>query len=82
LYAQGGLFILEPQPWRSYRAAFRKQEMPEELKHVLPTLQIRPEQFARVLRQEVGFAHVEPLAPPAGSAEGFDRPLLLCRKSQ
>ena len=28
--APGGLFLVEPQPWKSYRQAFRKQAMPEE----------------------------------------------------
>jgi hypothetical protein len=78
---QGGVFILEPQPWKSYQQAFNKQDMPAELKHVLPTLELRPDQFAHILLTEVGFAHVEPLGTPVGVAGGFGRPLLLCRKA-
>lgn len=79
--APGGVFILEPQPWKSYQQAFNKQDMPAELKHVLPTLELRPDQFAHILLTEVGFAHVEPLGTPVGVAGGFGRPLLLCRKA-
>jgi 7SK snRNA methylphosphate capping enzyme len=50
---QGGLFILEPQPWKSYRQAFRKQEMPLEVKQNLHQLTIRPHQFAEELTTNV-----------------------------
>eukprot|EP00793_Prasinoderma_coloniale_P004479 PRCOL_00000240-RA len=87
----GGLFVLEPQPWKSYQQYFRLTD------HIYATttdkvrgdrLKLRPEAFAAYLRDEVGFERVEELAPPeAGDGDGnsvggfASRPLLLCTKS-
>jgi len=44
--APGGGFVLEPQPWKSYRQAFRKQKMPEETRAHYRAITLRPSQYA------------------------------------
>ncbi len=44
--APGGVFVLEPQPWKSYRQAFRKQKMPEETRAHYRAITLRPSQYA------------------------------------
>jgi 7SK snRNA methylphosphate capping enzyme len=85
LLAPGGLFVLEPQPWSSYRAAAAKVRrggaaaaaFPAAYFHRHEELALRPEGFEALLVEEFGFRLVRRLAPPAGAAGGFDRPLLL-----
>jgi 7SK snRNA methylphosphate capping enzyme len=85
LLAPGGLFVLEPQPWSSYRAAAAKVRrggaaaaaFPAAYFHRHEELALRPEGFEALLMEEFGFRLVRRLAPPAGAAGGFDRPLLL-----
>ncbi|KAK3235534.1 hypothetical protein CYMTET_54270 [Cymbomonas tetramitiformis] len=79
LLSPGGLFLLEPQPWKSYKQAMRKQDMPTEVRELLPQLKLRPDHFQKLLLQEVGFSEVTKLQV-GESAEGFNRPLLLFRK--
>lgn len=79
LLSPGGLFLLEPQPWKSYKQAMRKQDMPTEVRELLPQLKLRPDNFQKLLLQEVGFREVTKLQVRE-SAEGFNRPLLLFRK--
>lgn len=50
---QGGTFVLEPQPWDSYAKARR---MSERLKENAKQLQLRPDDFERIL-EEIGFQH-------------------------
>ena len=77
----GGVFIVEPQPWKSYRQAFRKQKMPEETRAHFKGIALRPTLYAEHLRTEVGFATVETLRnADLTSADEFDRTMLLCVK--
>ena len=82
--APGGLLLLEPQPWPSYRAACgkvpRAAAPPGSFFHRLDELLLRPPQFADYLCEALGFRVVRRLAGVLGSAAGFDRPLLLLRK--
>lgn len=76
--APGGVFILEPQPWKSYKAAFKKQRMPADTLATYRSLALRPAGFAELLVGTTGFEKVEELRQAAGS--GFDRPLLCAYK--
>ncbi|KAM3591069.1 uncharacterized protein V6R79_021682 [Siganus canaliculatus] len=49
----GGLFILEPQPWRSYSRSKRASEV--TYRHYR-TLRLRPDQFTCFLTESVGFS--------------------------
>jgi 7SK snRNA methylphosphate capping enzyme len=75
----GGLLILEPQPWRSYKSAHAKQDMSGAPFGELWKLQFRPEEFKGYLTGPVGFEWVAELTP-GGAVKGFDRPLQVFRK--
>ena len=77
----GGVFIVEPQPWKSYRQAFRKQKMPEETRENFKAIELKPTQYGEYLRSEVGFRLVETLrSADMHSADEFDRTVLCCVK--
>ncbi|EIN08979.1 Bin3-domain-containing protein [Punctularia strigosozonata HHB-11173 SS5] len=69
----GGMLILEPQDRSSYQKAGR---MHEKLRSMLHTLELRPEDFPRILT-EIGFKPVEHLTIGTSFIlnGGFDRPL-------
>lgn len=77
----GGVFIVEPQPWRSYRQAFRKQTMPDETRAHFQNIALRPSLYAEFLRTTVGFERVTTLRDAdMHDASEFDRTVLLCVK--
>lgn len=77
----GGVFIVEPQPWRSYRQAFKKQQMPEETRAHFLAIALRPSLYAEFLRTTVGFERVTTLRDAdMHAASEFDRTVLLCVK--
>lgn len=77
----GGVFIVEPQPWRSYRQAFKKQQMPEETRAHFLAIALRPSLYAEFLRTTVGFERVTTLRDAdMHNASEFDRTVLLCVK--
>ena len=77
----GGVFIVEPQPWRSYRQAFKKQRMPEETRAHFLAIALRPSLYAEFLRTTVGFERVTTLRDAdMHDASEFDRTVLLCVK--
>ena len=77
----GGVFIVEPQPWKSYKRAFRKQKMPEETRAHFRGIELRPAFFAEHLRAVVGFSSVQAIrSADLHVADEFDRNLLLCVK--
>jgi len=77
----GGVFIVEPQPWRSYRQAFKKQRMPEETRAHFLAIALRPSLYAEFLKTTVGFERVTTLRDAdMHDASEFDRTVLLCVK--
>ncbi|KAK9824349.1 hypothetical protein WJX72_009605 [[Myrmecia] bisecta] len=75
----GGFFVLEPQPWRSYKQAMRKQGVSAAPHSQLDQLHFRPEAFMEYLVQELTFKLVR--SPEvAESAPGFDRPMYVFKK--
>lgn len=75
----GGWFILEPQPWRSYQQARRKQDMSAAPFAKLDMLELRPEGFPDYLEQELGFILARELHVATSSA-GFNRPMYLFQR--
>ncbi|KAA6425547.1 MAG: hypothetical protein FRX49_04444 [Trebouxia sp. A1-2] len=75
----GGWFILEPQPWRSYQQARRKQDMSAAPFAKLDMLKLRPEGFPDYLEQELGFMLARELHVATSSA-GFNRPMYLFQR--
>lgn len=89
LLAPGGRFILEPQPWKSYKSAAQKMKRnkmnhDETLRDTyffrLEELRIRPEDFCTMLPKDFGLAFVRELHPPLQTAVGFDRTLYMFQK--
>uniref|UniRef100_A0A1A8RBS0 RNA methyltransferase n=1 Tax=Nothobranchius pienaari TaxID=704102 RepID=A0A1A8RBS0_9TELE len=68
----GGLFILEPQPWRSY--CHSKKASDTTFGH-FRTLKLRPEQFTSYLTDSVGFSSYRLL-----TRTGNQRPIYLFHK--
>lgn len=55
----GGVFVLEPQPTKSYKAARRKGAVAANL--TMDKFKLRPEKFAEYLVEECGFERMEQL---------------------
>lgn len=73
----GGVLILEPQSWKSYRK--RKRASVESLHH-FSTITLRPDAFPIYLLETIGFASMEDLGIPPGGSQGFRRPMYVFRK--
>ena len=72
---RGGILILEPQPLDSYSK--KKHTFTPEMKKHLEEIQLKPEEFDRVL-QQVGFTSCRLLG--MGDADSFSRPLYIVVK--
>ena len=77
----GGLFLLEPQPWSSYR---KRAGLTPLIKRNYETIRLRPEGFCAYLTSEaVGFASARPIEVAYGEEVGDNfrrRPLIVCEK--
>jgi 7SK snRNA methylphosphate capping enzyme len=73
----GGIFILEPQPWPSYKK--RKNKLGPEVNHHLQHIQFFPPQFEQHLTQELPFRLLSK-AVPAADIKGFQRQVLVLEK--
>lgn len=62
--APGGALIIEPQPWRSYKQAFRKNkhDVPAEWKSHYGSIKLKPDMFESYLKSVVGFRTIQRLA--------------------
>ncbi|XBI09734.1 hypothetical protein VPH35_137219 [Triticum aestivum] len=73
LLRPGGIFIMEPQPWTSYR---KNRLVSEFAKENFKYICIYPEKFREVLLDKVGFRSAEVIGNRlVGSVAGFDRPI-------
>ena len=77
----GGRFILEPQPWSSYR---KRAGLTPLIKRNFERIKLRPDTFADVLTSpDVGFASARTHDVPYGDDAGKNfrrRPLIVCVK--
>ncbi|KAJ4910008.1 putative RNA methyltransferase [Raphanus sativus] len=74
----GGIFIMEPQPWKSYEKNRRVSET-TAMHH--RTIVLRPEHFQEILLDKIGFRTVEDLTSSlSGVSKGFDRQILAFKK--
>lgn len=79
LLRPGGLFVLEAQPWRSYR---KNRHASERARRNFRAIRLRPADFpAYLLSDEGGFSSFEDLGRPGSAIRGFDRPIWLLRKA-
>jgi len=77
LLSPGGHFILEPQPWKSYR---KKYNVTERTKKHFHEIKMRPSAFDTYLLKTVGFRKVDFLGKPGDCVRGFNRPVYAFRK--
>lgn len=78
----GGRFLLEPQPWSSYR---KRAGLTPTIKRNYEQIRLRPDSFCAYLTSEaVGFATARTIEVPYGdeAAKNFKRrPLIVCMKA-
>ncbi|KAL6900971.1 hypothetical protein ACP4OV_005647 [Aristida adscensionis] len=78
LLRPGGIFIMEPQPWRSYK---NNRLVSEVAKENFNNICIYPEKFREILLDKVGFRSVEMITDRlVGTVTGFDRPIEVYHK--
>lgn len=69
----GGVFILEPQPWKSYS---NNRHVSEAARDNYQNIKIYPEDFQEILLDKIGFRSVEDITScAAGRKAGFERPI-------
>ncbi|GJZ65694.1 probable RNA methyltransferase [Tanacetum coccineum] len=74
LLQPGGVFILEPQPWKSY---ISNRQVSQVASTNFKNFEIFPNQFQEILLDKIGFRKIENLsASLSGSKTGFNRPIL------
>lgn len=74
LLQPGGVFILEPQPWKSYVS---NRQVSEVATTNYKNLEIFPDRFQEILLDKIGFREIENLSSSlSGSKSGFNRPIL------
>jgi len=70
-----GVLFVEPQPWRSYKQAFRKAKggAPEEWKLNYGAIELKPDMFEAYLTSpEIGFRSIERVFPDSAAREASD----------
>ncbi|KAL9330147.1 hypothetical protein ACSQ67_005150 [Phaseolus vulgaris] len=78
LLRPGGIFVVEPQPWKSYES---NRNVSETTAANYRNITIRPEQFQEILLDKIGFRTVEDITSGLTlSKTGFNRPILVFRK--
>ncbi|KAF8052950.1 hypothetical protein N665_1483s0002 [Sinapis alba] len=74
----GGIFVMEPQPWKSYE---KNRRVSETTAMNYRTIVLRPEHFQNILLDKIGFRTVEDLTSSlSGVNKGFDRQILAFQK--
>eukprot|EP00750_Incisomonas_marina_P012990 INCI17196.1.p2 GENE.INCI17196.1~~INCI17196.1.p2 ORF type:complete len:251 (+),score=36.67 INCI17196.1:816-1568(+) len=68
----GGLFLLEPQPWRSYK---KKQRLTPAIHRTVSSIRVRPNLFPDILVKECGFEKCISVGASRNHAKGFRRPI-------
>ncbi|RID69391.1 hypothetical protein BRARA_C01489 [Brassica rapa] len=74
----GGIFVMEPQPWKSYE---KNRRVSETTAMNYRNIVLRPEHFQNILLDKIGFRTVEDLTSSlSGVSKGFDRQVLVFQK--
>ncbi|KAG0476080.1 hypothetical protein HPP92_012921 [Vanilla planifolia] len=78
LLKAGGILVLEPQPWSSYK---RNRLVSETTKRNFSSIDIHPRLFREILLDKVGFRSADTITNGLpGTAAGFDRPIIVFQK--
>lgn len=81
LLVPGGWLIFEPQPWISYRQAFRKGQVDASKLVPLKDLTFHPNQFVSHLVNELGFKLMDEIRDLGTGKRSFDRVLYAFQKA-
>lgn len=74
----GGILVLEPQPWASYK---KKHRVSETALFNFREIMLKPDLFQEILLDKIGFRSVENVTNSLpGSTVGFDRPIFVFHK--
>ncbi|VDN44911.1 unnamed protein product [Gongylonema pulchrum] len=65
----GGLFILEPQSFESYR---KRSKLTPEMSEIYKTIEFMPSAFEEYLVADIGFDSCQHIAPPKAYTKGTD----------
>jgi len=75
---QGGRFILEPQPFSSYK---RRKNLTEEIRKNYDNMEFMPDDYVKyLLSDEVGFTSIEELHVTPHNKQGFQRSFYILLK--
>uniref|UniRef100_A0ABM5EJL9 RNA methyltransferase n=1 Tax=Pogona vitticeps TaxID=103695 RepID=A0ABM5EJL9_9SAUR len=75
----GGILVLEPQAWSSYK---KRKNLTETISRHYHRIKLKPDQFPSYLTSsEVGFSSYELVAMPRNTSKGFQRPIYLFHKA-
>jgi len=75
----GGIFVLEPQEWSSYK---KKRHLTPQIRETVAGIELRPENFDEFLIS-IGFESLGVIEPPSDAPLNFQRSLrLFCRPPQ
>ena len=76
---EGGTFVLEPQPWKSYK---KKHWLTERIRKNYSTIQFVPDMFEDYLLKTVGFKACKKIEIPDNQeiSKGFKRPIFIFSK--
>ncbi|CAK4678234.1 unnamed protein product [Aphanomyces euteiches] len=77
LLLPGGLFVLEPQKWKSY---YNRKHTNDTTRANYDRIKLRPKDFEEYLTATVGFSSVKLLKVCSTSTQGFKRPIYLYTK--
>ncbi|CAA7397356.1 unnamed protein product [Spirodela intermedia] len=78
LLRPGGILLLEPQPWSSYKSNKRVSEV-ATLNY--SRIAFTPDVFQEILLDKIGFRSMEDISGSlAGTVTGFNRPIFVLRK--
>mmetsp|Transcript_91127 Transcript_91127/g.162213 ORF Transcript_91127/g.162213 Transcript_91127/m.162213 type:complete len:357 (+) Transcript_91127:110-1180(+) len=72
----GGIFILEPQEWSSYK---KKRHLTPQIRETVAGIELRPENFDEFLIS-IGFESLAVIEPPSDAPLNFQRSLRLFRR--
>lgn len=78
LLKPGGVLLLEPQPWTSYK---NNRLVSETTRANFSNIKLHPHQFRDILLDEIGFRSADTITDClSGTVAGFDRPILAFQK--
>uniref|UniRef100_A0A915Q6R6 RNA methyltransferase n=1 Tax=Setaria digitata TaxID=48799 RepID=A0A915Q6R6_9BILA len=73
----GGLFILEPQSFETYK---KRAKLTKSINEMYKTIEFMPNAFQEYLITDIGFDSCKHIDPPKAHTKGFERPIQIYYK--